>query len=121
MRKTIALLLLFVSYGLAYSQEYNQIDDSGQITQRGGNSNRNFNKHNNDTTKNKEIPRGIRVWTIDRKFGDITPAIVDTLPHLFQNTIFNTGIYGDYNTTGNNYTARESRIYIDNYLKNILS
>ena len=113
MRKTIALLLLFVSYGLAYSQEYNQIDDSGQITQRGGNSNRNFNKHNNDTTKNKEIPRGIRVWTIDRKFGDITPAIVDTLPHLFQNTIFNTGIYGDYNTTGNNYTARESRIYID--------
>lgn len=116
MRKTIALLLLFVSYGLAYSQEYNQIDDSGQITQRGGNSNRNFNKHNNDTTKNKEIPRGIRVWTIDRKFGDITPAIVDTLPHLFQNTIFNTGIYGDYNTTGNNYTARESRIYIDRTL-----
>ena len=113
MRKTIALLLLFVSYGLAYSQEYNQIDDSGQITQRGGNTNKNFNKHNNDTTKNKEIPRGIRVWTIDRKFGDITPAIVDTLPHLFQNTIFNTGIYGDYNTTGNNYTARESRIYID--------
>lgn len=113
MRKTIALLLLFVSYGLAYSQEYNQIDDSGQITQRGGNSNRNFNKHNNDTTQNKEIPRGISVWTIDRKFGDITPAIVDTLPHLFQNTIFNTGIYGDYNTTGNNYTARESRIYID--------
>jgi hypothetical protein len=113
MRKTIALLLLFVSYGLAYSQEYNQIDDSGQITQRGGNTNRNFNKHNNDTTKNKEIPRGISVWTIDRKFGDITPAIVDTLPHLFQNTIFNTGIYGDYNTTGNNYTARESRIYID--------
>jgi hypothetical protein len=117
MRKTIALLLLFVSYGLAYSQEYNQIDDSGQITQRGGNTNKNFNKHNNDTTKNKEIPRGIRVWTIDRKFGDITPAIVDTLPHLFQNTIFNTGIYGDYNTTGNNYTARESRIYIDRPLK----
>lgn len=94
-------------------QEFNQIDDSGQITQRGGNNNRNFNKHNNDTTKNKEIPKGIYVWTVDRKFGDIRPATVDTLQHLFQNSIFNTGKYGEYNTTGNNYTARQNRIVID--------
>lgn len=87
------------------------MNEDGQIRQRS--ENRNFNKHNNDTTQRKEIPRGIYVWTVDRKFGDIRPATVDTLPHLFQNTIFNTGIYGEYNTTGNNYTARENRIVID--------
>ena len=93
------------------AQEFTQFDDNGNITQR--NENRNFNKHNNDTTKNKEIPKGIYVWTVDRKFGDIIPAQVDTLPHLFQNTVQNTGIYRQYNTTGNNYTVRESRIVAD--------
>lgn len=112
MKKIFASLLFCVLANVTFAQEYNQIDDSGNITQRGG-SNKNFNKHNNDTTKNKEIPKGIYVWTVDKKFGDITPAVVDTMPHLFQNTIFNTGIYGDYNTTGNNYTARLSRIFID--------
>lgn len=112
-RKILAVLLFCGSFCSISAQEFNQIDDSGEITQRNGSTNRNFNKHSNDTTKNKEIPKGIHVWTVDRKFGDITPAAVDTLPHLFQNTIFNTGVYGDYNTTGNNYTARQSRIFID--------
>ena len=95
------------------NRTFNQIDESGTITQRNGNDNGNFNKHNNDTTKNKEIPKGHYVWTVDRKFGDITPATPDTLHHLFLNTTFNTGIYGDYNTTGSNYTARQSRIFIN--------
>ena len=96
---------------------FNQVDESGNITQRfdnnNGNDNSNFNKHNNDTTKNKEIPKGHYSWTVDRKFGDITPATPDTVHHLFMNTTFNTGFYGDYNTTGNNYTARQSRIFIN--------
>lgn len=108
----LAILSLCLLPQAGYGQDFNQIDDSGQITQRGG-SNKNFNKHNNDTTKNKEIPKGIYVWTVDRKFGDIRPATVDTLQHLFQNSIFNTGRYGEYNTTGNNYTARQNRIVID--------
>lgn len=102
------LLALTVS-----AQDYNQIDSDGNITRR-NELNDNFNKHNTDTTrKNKEIPRGLYVWTIDRKFGDIRPAVADTIPHLYMNTIFNTGVYGEYNTTGNNYTARENRIFID--------
>lgn len=105
------VILLNVSLYLCHAQVFNEIDEGGQIRQR--NENHNFNKHNNDTTPRKEIPRGLSVWTVDRKFGDIRPAVVDTMPHLFQNTIFNTGIYGEYNTTGNNYTARESRIVID--------
>lgn len=107
------VFLLNICTQILFAQNFKQIDDSGQITQRGNTSNRNFNKHNNDTTQNKEIPKGIYVWTVDRKFGDIKPAIVDTLPHLFQNTIFNTGKYGEYNTIGNNYTARLNRIVID--------
>ena len=75
--------------------------------------NNNFNKHNKDTTQNKIIPKGLYTWTIDRRFGDVIPAQPDTLPHLFMNTTFNTGMYGDYNTVGNNYSARQSRIFID--------
>ena len=89
---------------------YNQIDEMGNVSQR----NQNFNKHNTDTTNhNKQIPKGLKVWTVDRKFGDVIPTTPDTLPHLYMNTTFNTGYYGEYNTTGSNYTARLSRIFID--------
>ena len=53
------------------------------------------------------------MWTVDRRFGDIRPAELDTMPHLYQNSIYNTGLYGEYNTTGNNYSPRLSRIFID--------
>ena len=109
------LLLLVCTTTIVQAQTYNQLDDSGNFTQRneyGNNSN--FNPNSNDTTsKNKEVPYGVRFWTIDRRFGDIRPTIPDTLHHLFQNTIYNTGVYGEYNTIGNNYTARQSRIFID--------
>jgi hypothetical protein len=98
--------------GSLQAQEYNQIDGEGNFSRR-NEGNGNFNKHSTDTTKNQEIPRGIRVWTIDRRFGDVRPAVVDTLQHLYMNSIFNTGLYGEYNTTGNNYTPRLSRIFID--------
>lgn len=95
------------------AQVYNQIDDRGNITQI-NEHNSNFNPNSRDTTKNnKEIPIGVRVWTVDRHFGDVRPAELDTMPHLYQNTIFNTGVFGEYNTTGNNYSPRLSRIFID--------
>jgi len=90
---------------------YNQIDEYGNITERSENNN--FNKHNNDTTRNKEIPKGFYTWTVDKVFGDMKPIIPDTVHHLFMNTLFNHGIYGEYNDVGNNYTARESRIFFN--------
>ena len=112
MKKILHTLLLGAFAVNAAAQDtFNQIDETGNITQHS--ENRNFNKHNNDTTKNKEVPKGLYVWTVDRKFGDITPAVVDTMPHLYPNSTLNNGIYGEYNTTGNNYTARQSRIVID--------
>ena len=116
MKNIITLLLLLVcTTTIVQAQTYNQLDDNGNFTQRDeyGNSS-NFNPNSNDTTsRNKEVPYGVRFWTIDRRFGDIRPTVPDTLHHLFQNTIYNTGVYGEYNTIGNNYTARQSRIFID--------
>ncbi len=107
------MLLAWLS-AVAMAQVYNQMDENGQITQIDETANGNFNKHNKDTTHtNKEIPKGLYVWRIDRKFGDIIPAKPDTARHLFMNTTFNTGLYGEYNTTGSNYTARQNRIVID--------
>ena len=107
---TILCLMLLTLSSASAQDTYNQIDEQGNVSRRNGN----FNVHDNDTTKkNKEIPKGLKVWTVDRKLGDVIPAIPDTLPHLYMNTTFNTGFYGEYNTTGSNYTARLSRIFID--------
>ena len=110
-RLTLLLTLMLTITRVMAQVTYNQIDESGNITQHSENNN--FNKHNNDTTRNKEIPKGLYVWTIDRKFGDVIPSVPDTLPHLFMNTTFNNGVYGEYNTTGSNYTSRLSRIFVN--------
>ena len=110
MRNYLFILLLLVGLAPAGAQDY--IDDEGNITER--NENRNFNPHNNDSTsRGKEVPKGLYVWTVDRRFGDIRPTEVDTMPHLVPNTTLTTGKYGEFNTIGSNYTARQNRIVID--------
>ena len=113
MKKKLSLLLLSLSVLIPVSAQdtFNQIDEMGNITRN--NSNQNFNKHNNDTTRNKEIPKGLYTWTLDRKFGDRIFVEPDTVPHLFMNTTFNSGMYGEYNHTGSNYTPRLSRLFIN--------
>ena len=98
-------LLMFVLTEVSAqdTRQFNQIDEDGNVTQRS--ENRNFNKNSNDTTKNKEIPKGHFAWTIDRRFGDVIPADKDTIHHLFMNTTFNTGMHGEFNTTGNNSSS----------------
>ena len=110
-RLSLFFVALLALTSVSAQDTFNQIDEMGNVTQRSDNTK--FNKHNNDTTKNKVIPKGIYVWTIDKKFGNVIPAVPDTMPHLFMNTTFNTGTYGEYNTTGNNYTSRLSRIFIN--------
>ena len=116
MRRLITCLLISCSmtWGVQ-AQTYNQLDDNGNFTQRNEyDNNGNFNPNSNDTTSSaKEVPYGVYSWTVNRRFGDIIPAQMDTLHHLFQNTIYNTGVYGHYNTIGNNYTARQNRIFTD--------
>ncbi len=61
----------------------------------------------------KEIPKGIHMWTVDRRFGDIVNQPIDTVTHMFQNTIFTSGLRGEYNYLGNTGTPRINRIFID--------
>ena len=116
MRIRHTLLSLLACTTLAVqAQVYNQMDPSGNITQRNEyGTNGNFNPNRRDSThQNKEVPIGLRFWKVDRRFGDVIPSEPDTIPHLYQNTIYATGVYGQYNTLGNNYSARINRIFID--------
>ena len=61
----------------------------------------------------KEVMQGIKVWTVDERFGDVRPAEPDTLQHMFMNDIFSSGKRGEYNTTGNLGSPRLNRIFID--------
>ena len=74
----------------------------------------NNNKVNTDSLgSDKEIPKGIFVWTVDERFGDRKAAEVDTMQHMYMNTTFTEGLYGQYNTLGNMGSARINRIFID--------
>ena len=110
MKAKILTLLFFIFPSISFAQfddNYNQIDAEGNMSSR--------NKTNRkDTLKNeKEIPEGIKVWTIDSRFGDRKAAVPDTLSHMFMNTVFTTGLRGEYNTTGNLGAPRINRIFTD--------
>ena len=62
---------------------------------------------------NKEIPKGLKVWTIDERFGDQKAAEVDTMQYMYMNSTFTSGLRGEYNTLGNMGSPRINRIFID--------
>lgn len=106
----ILLLSLLPLIGWAQVRNYdnyNEMDDNGNYRQRS--SRQNVDSLGTD----KEIPKGLKVWTVDSKFGDIRKAEPDTLSHMYMNSIFTTGKYGEYNTLGNVGSPRISRIFID--------
>lgn len=110
MRKIIVLLMFVPICGHVHAQfddTYNQMDATGNISRRGD-------KNMKDSLgTHKEIPKGIKVWTVDTRFGDRRLAVPDTVPHMFMNSIFTTGMRGEYNTTGNLGAPRINRIVID--------
>lgn len=62
--------------------------------------------------KNKKIvPNDVRAWTVDERFGDISPTFVDTLQYLYMNSDLPEGERGHYNTLGNVGSPRMSRIF----------
>lgn len=101
------LLFLVATVGLRAQNDFEQINSDGSVTNRQGNDNA------DSLGSDKEIPIGLKVWTVDEKFGDITPAVPDTVPYMFMNTIFTTGLRGEYNSLGNVGSARINRIFID--------
>lgn len=108
-KKNIFSSLLFCAATLpvAAQNDFNYNEDSQFRPQ----TNR---KVNTDSLgSDKEIPKGIRVWTVDERFGDTKAAVVDTLQHMYMNSTFTEGLRGEYNTLGNMGTARLNRIFID--------
>lgn len=113
MKRHVTLIMFFAMLPfIGWAQignydNYNEMDDNGNFRQRS--SRQNVDSLGTD----KEIPKGLKVWTVDSKFGDIRKAEPDTLSHMYMNSIFTTGKYGEYNTLGNVGSPRLSRIFID--------
>ncbi len=102
-RVVLAILFAFICHSLT-AQNWNSIDEDGQITPGRNRADSMSNEH-------KEIPRGLKVWTVDPMFGDRKMAEPDTMSYLYMNTAFTTGMRGEYNTTGNLGAPRQSRIF----------
>ena len=113
MKRHVTLIMFFAMLPfIGWAQignydNYNEMDDNGNFRQRS--SRQNVDSLGTD----KEIPKGLKVWTVDSKFGDIRKAEPDTLSHMYMNSIFTTAKYGEYNTLGNVGSPRISRIFID--------
>ncbi|MCQ2129592.1 MAG: putative porin [Bacteroidaceae bacterium] len=116
-RILLTLLILFATYN-------NMVAQFGSPQQRSADGSFDHNispmmqqetngAQRDSTKKDDEIPIGMHVWTVDRQFGDVTPATPDTLPHTYRNTLFTWGEKGEYNTTGNQGSPRIARIFTD--------
>lgn len=112
MKKILSFILLLLSVAPLRAQydtgNYNSMSPDGTVTKQ-----RNRQGQTDSLGTDKEIPEGIHVWTIDSRFGDRKEAKPDTLSHMFMNSIFTTGLHGEYNTTGNLGAPRQARIFID--------
>lgn len=113
-KKLVLALFCAVCISLSAQIDNNQFD---QINRDVMLDNSNPRKVNPDSLgSDKEIPKGIKVWTVDKRFGDIVHSTPDTLSHMFMNSIFTTGLRGEFNTTGNLGAPRINRIFIDRSL-----
>lgn len=114
--KRYFFLLAFL--GLSVNAAVAQIEDGtsgdgGTFASGDYRNNRKTGRSDSIQSQHKEIPRGVKVWTVDERFGDRRPAVPDTLSYMFMNTGLNTGLRGEYNALGNLGSPRQNRIFID--------
>lgn len=115
MKKLTFLFFLFVlvaNAAMAQTDGTTPYDD-GTFTADGYRNNRNAGRSDSIQSEHKEIPRGLKVWTIDERFGDRKPAVPDTLSYMYMNSNLTYGKRGEYNTLGNLGSPRQNRIFID--------
>lgn len=106
----VLTILLLNAITFAKAQDFESlegVDADGQVNTFSSRSSK------KDGKQNKVVPKGMYVWTVDPVFGERTRVDRDTLQYLFMNSIFTTGQYGQYNTTGNLGAPRLNRIFID--------
>lgn len=104
----VTLLICAATLPVAAQTDYNSINEDGDFRPA---SERRISP--DSLGSNQEIPKGIKVWTVDERFGDRVEAQVDTLQHMYMNTTFTEGLRGEYNTLGNMGSPRIGRIFID--------
>ena len=115
MKKLTILFSLFVlvaNAAMAQTDATTPYDD-GTFTADGYRNNRNIGRSDSIQSEHKEIPRGLKVWTIDERFGDRKAAVPDTLSYMYMNSNLTYGKRGEYNTLGNLGSPRQNRIFID--------
>ena len=99
--KQLLKILLLITCPLSAIQAQNIIQDNNQ-------------QHSaTDSIEKENVPEGIYAWKVGTRFGDIRPAQMDTIPHLFQNQVFTDGLTGRYNFLGNSGSPRISRLFTD--------
>lgn len=112
LKRILPALLLSCAILTAQAQDLHRITDNDNATDDPA---YNFGGRKDSTkVKDKIVPKGLSVWTVDERFGDRTSCTPDTASHMFMNTIFTSGLRGEYNTTGNLGAPRYNRIFIDN-------
>ena len=107
-----AFIVLVANAAMAQFDDNSTVDD-GTFTADGVRQNKNAGRSDSIQSQHKEIPRGLKVWTIDERFGDRKPAVPDTLSYMFMNADLTYGMRGQYNTLGNLGSPRQNRIFID--------
>ncbi|MCQ2255100.1 MAG: putative porin [Bacteroidaceae bacterium] len=119
MQRKILILLLacFAQIALAQSERRTNSNDMNSSGGMGNQySESGLNRQSDTLHAKQDFPKGLKVWTVDRYFGDRIDAEPDTLSHLFQNSIFTNGLYGEYNNLGNVGSPRINRIFIDRFV-----
>lgn len=108
MKTACTIIMMLTLAWVCPAQTYTELSDDGTLTTSTGKK-----KGRDSLASDKEVPVGLKVWTVDRRFGDRIAAEPDTMPDMFHNTIFTTGLRGEYNTLGNLGSARINRIFTD--------
>ena len=113
MKKAIIILTILAGLvgGHVSAQNYNQLYEQTEDGPRYINENEDYLDQDTTEVDSKTVPIGIRMWTIDKHFGNRTEVPVDTLMHQFQNIQFTDGLNGEYNYLGNIGSPRLSRIF----------
>lgn len=114
MKRYISLIFTLLIFSTTtQAQITDPFSDDGNFGAKKLGTNGNFGRSDSIQSQHKEIPRGMKVWTVDDRFGDKKAVVPDTLSELFMNSIFNTGLRGEYNALGNLGSPRQNRIFID--------